>query len=117
MIVATRHSHHTDFHDIAEDKRTISDFGNAWRAGLRCGVFLRSLDNVPSHSADTVASRSTAEKRYIAPFTRTTTISMKTDRLLLIMAVAGLVMRLVDCFFEHCMIFRPHPVVLLLLGQ
>lgn len=48
---------HTDYHDIAEDKLTISFFGGAWRAGLHCGVSNRQLAFIPSTSLGNAASQ------------------------------------------------------------
>ena len=47
---------YTDFHDVDEDRRTISIQGGEWPAGNTAGIMVRFVIDSPSSAWDTVAS-------------------------------------------------------------
>ena len=69
MITATRHSVHTDFHNINDDIRTISCFGGGFRNDLNCGMLNRRLERAQSEPNSSFASRLTTKTIHYSIYT------------------------------------------------
>ena len=56
--------YYTDQHNVDEDLRTISNYGDAWAMGNWAGVTRRTMNDSPTTTLDDVASRQKINRTY-----------------------------------------------------
>ena len=60
----TATTYYTDEHNVDEDLRTISNYGDAWAMGNWAGVTRRTMNDSPTTTLDDVASRQKINRTY-----------------------------------------------------
>ena len=57
MSYYTDYSNYTDFHEVDEDARTISNYNGYWDRGSNTGITYRTMFSTPANALNSVASR------------------------------------------------------------